>query len=99
MENEGLFYMIHGNITYVDEALYEDKLSTVFDDLGATRETQDRVHEFVRNHPTVYCGTHRLAYCTIEDRLTYKHWYCGHYHTDKTVDRLSILFESYTELT
>ncbi len=58
VENDGLFFMIHGDITYVDEALYEDKLSTVFDDLGAARETQNRVREFVRNHPTVYCGTH-----------------------------------------
>lgn len=57
-ENDGLFYMLHGDITYVDEALYEDKLSVVFDDLPAARETQDRIREFVRNHPTVYCGTH-----------------------------------------
>ncbi|MBR3125043.1 MAG: MBL fold metallo-hydrolase [Mogibacterium sp.] len=58
VENEGLFYMIHGDITYIDEALYENKLSVVFDDLGAARETQDRIIEFVRNHPTVYCGSH-----------------------------------------
>ena len=57
-EDEGLFYMFHGDITYVDEALYENKLSIVFDDLPAARETMDRVREFVRNHPTVYCGTH-----------------------------------------
>ena len=42
----------------MDEALYEDKLSVVFDDLAAARETLDRVRAFVRNHPTVYCGTH-----------------------------------------
>ena len=58
VENEGLFYMLHGDITYIDEALYEDKLSVVFDDLPAARETQNRIREFVRNHPTVYCGTH-----------------------------------------
>ena len=58
VENDGLFYMIHGDITYVDEALYENKLSVVFDDLAADRETMDRVREFVRNHPTVYMGTH-----------------------------------------
>ena len=58
VEDGGLFYMLHGDITYVDEALYEDKLSVVFDDLAAARETLDRVREFVRNHPTVYCGTH-----------------------------------------
>ncbi len=58
VENEGLFYMIHGDITYVDEALYEDKLSMVFDDLAAARVTQDRIRKFIRNHPTVYMGTH-----------------------------------------
>ena len=58
VEMDGLFYMIHGDITYVDEALYEDMLSVVFDDLPAARETQNRIREFIRNHPTVYCGTH-----------------------------------------
>ena len=58
VENNGLFYMLHGDITYVDEALYKNKLSVVYDDLPAARETLDRVREFVRNHPTVYCGTH-----------------------------------------
>ena len=58
VEMDGLFYMIHGDITYVDEALYQDKLSVVFDDLPAARETQNRIREFIRNHPTVYCGTH-----------------------------------------
>ena len=58
VENDGLFYMIHGDITYVDEALYENKLSVVFEDLPAARKTLDRMREFIRNHPTVYCGTH-----------------------------------------
>ena len=42
-ENEGLFYMFQADITYVDEALYENKLSVVYDDLPAARETLDRV--------------------------------------------------------
>ena len=58
VEDGGLFFMIHGDITYVDEALYEDKLSMVFDDLAAARETQDRIRQFISEHPTVYCGTH-----------------------------------------
>ena len=58
VENEGLFYMLHGDITYMDEALYENKLSIVFEDISAARETLDRVRDFVRKHPTVYCGTH-----------------------------------------
>lgn len=58
VEKDGLFYMLHGDITYVDEALYANKLSVVFEDVKAARETLDRVREFVKNHPTVYCGTH-----------------------------------------
>ena len=58
VEKDDLFYMIHGDITYVDEALYENKLSVVFDDLPAARETLDRVREFIGNHPTVYLSTH-----------------------------------------
>ena len=57
-ESDGLFYMFEADITYVDEALYENKLSVVYDDLPAARETIDRVREFVRNHPSVYMGTH-----------------------------------------
>ena len=57
-ENDGLFYMLHGDITYVDEALYENKQSVVFEDLSAARETLDRVREFISKNPTVYCGTH-----------------------------------------
>lgn len=58
VEKDGLLYMIHGDITYVDEALYENKLSVVYDDIAAARETMDRVRQFVRDNPTVYCGTH-----------------------------------------
>ncbi|GAB1476876.1 hypothetical protein MASR2M70_17120 [Bacillota bacterium] len=29
----------------------------------------------------------------IEDRLIYRKWYCGHYHTSKKIDKLEFLFE------
>jgi len=29
---------------------------------------------------------------TIENRLTYKRWFAGHYHTEKSIDRLRIMF-------
>ncbi len=31
----------------------------------------------------------------IEDRLDYEKWYCGHYHTEKKVDRVEIMFENF----
>lgn len=69
VENDGLFYMIHGDITYTDEALYANKLSVVFEDLPAARETMDRVREFIRHHPTVYLSTHTpLGYENLEGK-------------------------------
>ena len=32
-ESDGLYYMFEADITYVDEALYENKLSMLYDDL------------------------------------------------------------------
>ena len=67
VEDDGLFYMIHGDVTYCDEALYANKLSVVFEDVKAARETLDRVREFISNHPTVYCSTHTpLGYENLE---------------------------------
>ena len=34
---------------------------------------------------------------TIEDKLIYKKWYCGHYHVNKAIDRLQITFEDFLE--
>ena len=31
----------------------------------------------------------------LEERLEYGKWYAGHYHTEKTIDRLQIMFEGY----
>lgn len=35
---------------------------------------------------------------SIENRLEYKKWYCGHYHTEKTIDRLRIMFNDFAEI-
>lgn len=68
VESGELFYMLHGDITYTDEALYANKLSVVFEDAEAARETLDRIREFIGNHPTVYLSTHTpLGYENLED--------------------------------
>lgn len=33
----------------------------------------------------------------IEDKLDYKKWYCGHYHTEKKIDKLQIMFNNIEE--
>lgn len=35
---------------------------------------------------------------TIEDRLDYERWYCGHFHCSKKADRIMIMFEDFEEL-
>ena len=32
---------------------------------------------------------------SIEQRLTYERWYCGHYHTEKKIDKLQFMFNDY----
>lgn len=35
---------------------------------------------------------------TLEKRLDYRKWYCGHYHTVKCIDRLWLMFDDYDVL-
>ncbi len=42
-EMDGLYYMMHGDVTYCDAALKANKLSIIFEDKDAARETLDRV--------------------------------------------------------
>ena len=66
-ENDGLFYMMHGDVTYSDEALYANKLSIIYEDRDAARDTLNRVRAFISEHPTVYCSTHTpLGYENLE---------------------------------
>ena len=35
---------------------------------------------------------------SIEGRLVYKRWYCGHYHTDKVIDKMRFLYNDFLEV-
>ena len=43
---------------------------------------------------TVDCTT-ELWMDAIESHLRYDHWFCGHFHTDKQIDNLQILFQTF----
>lgn len=58
VESGDKFYMIHGDVTYTDEALIENKLSVVFEDLPAARDTLSKVRAFIKENKTVYLSTH-----------------------------------------
>ncbi|MBQ7516186.1 MAG: rubredoxin [Schwartzia sp.] len=66
-ESEGLCYLIHGDVTYTDESLYQNKLSVATEDKAAARETLDKVRAFIESHRTVYLSTHTpLGYENLE---------------------------------
>lgn len=35
---------------------------------------------------------------SIENKLNYKKWYCGHYHGSKTIDKIRLMFEDFIDL-
>ena len=69
LENNGTYYMFHGDVTYTDAALYANELSVVFEDKEKARETLTRVREFCKQNPTIYCSTHcPEGYVNIEQK-------------------------------
>lgn len=58
VENDGIYYMIHGDITYTDEALRQNQLSVVFEDKNLAKETLENVRTFIKENNTVYLSTH-----------------------------------------
>ena len=69
VEDKDIYYMIHGDVTYTDEALYENKLSIIFEDKEKARKTLDNVREFIRNNKTIYLSTHTpLGYENLENK-------------------------------
>ena len=67
LEDGRVSYIIHGDVTYTDEALYMNKLSIATEDKVAARDTLNKVREFIKNNPTVYVSTHTpLGYENIE---------------------------------
>ncbi len=35
---------------------------------------------------------------SIEERLFYSDWFCGHFHVEKEIDDMHLLFENYIEI-
>jgi len=58
VENEGLHFMIHGDITYTDEALRRNELSVVFEDKELAKVSLEKVRDFIKANDTVYISTH-----------------------------------------
>ena len=68
VEDKNLNYLIHGDVTYTDEALYMNKFSIATEDKKSARETLNKVREFIKNNPTIYvCGICGYVYDPTEN--------------------------------
>jgi glyoxylase-like metal-dependent hydrolase (beta-lactamase superfamily II) len=70
---DGIHYMIHGDVTYTDEALRRNELSVVYEDKNLAKETLEKVREFIKENDTVYLSTHTPEGVTsLEQKLIMK---------------------------
>ena len=73
VEIDGLNYMIHGDVTYTDEALRRNELSVVFEDKDLAKETLQKVRTFIKENETVYLSTHTPEGVTaLEEKIVMK---------------------------
>lgn len=73
VESDDVYYLIHGDVTYTDEALYMNKLSIATEDKTLARNTLNKVREFINNNKTVYLSTHTpLGYENLENKKIIK---------------------------
>lgn len=49
------------------------------------------------NQSTVDFSTEKFL-DKVEEKVNYKYWYCGHYHTDKKIDKIRFMFNDIDEL-
>ncbi len=90
---------------FEDEQPSEEIKKRVEDHLEETGWKVDAV--FSHTCPAKYIPTEAFLHCydqdkvdqsteewldSIEERLDYKQWYCGHYHINKRIDRMEFLF-------
>ncbi|MBX4263051.1 MBL fold metallo-hydrolase [Clostridium estertheticum] len=73
VEDNALYYMIHGDITYTDEALRRNELSVVFEDKDLAAKSLSKVREFIKQNDTVYLSTHTPeGVNSLEEKLVMK---------------------------
>jgi len=58
VEDKNVSYMIHGDVTYTDEALRKNHLSVVFEDIESAKSTLETVRTFIKENDTIYLSTH-----------------------------------------
>lgn len=76
------------------------KVDYVITHVGPRMLIQDTFPDFIENpsHRSRYYDPVELFLDKIYERLEYKHWYCGHYHADKYLDKFTILYDDIVDI-
>lgn len=77
---------------YVDKQIAENKVDVIFSHTCPYKYRPVECFLPMVNQSTVDDSTERWL-DTIESKVDYKAWYCGHWHTNKDIDKLHFLYD------
>lgn len=83
--------------TYVEKQISENNVDVIFSHTCPLKYIPVEVFLSCINQSTVDKSTEEWL-DKIEKKVNYKKWYCGHYHTDKVIDKIRFLFDDIVEL-
>ena len=82
---------------YVEEQLKNNAVDVILSHTCPYKyEPRETFLPFI-SQDTIDCSTEKWL-DVIEESTNYKAWYCGHWHTDKRIDKMHFLFESFEML-
>ena len=82
---------------YVEEQIRTHRVDVILSHTCPRKYTPTEVFLPMVDQSTVDNST-ELWLDTIEGKLNYNAWYCGHWHIDKRIDKMHFLFESVESL-
>ena len=82
---------------YVERQIAENKIDVIFSHTCPAKYTPIEMFLPFIDQSTVDDSTEQWL-DTIEEKVDYKAWYLGHWHTDKHIDKLHFLFRTYEVL-
>jgi 3-oxoacid CoA-transferase subunit A len=80
--------------SYVEKQISENKFDIILSHTCPLRYEPIEVFLPQIDQSTVDDGTEKWL-DSIENRIDYIAWYCGHWHTDKRIDKMHFLFNSF----
>lgn len=82
---------------FVEEQIKAHEVDIIFSHTCPQKYTPTEMFLSSINQSTVDHSTEDWL-DSIEERINYQKWYCGHWHTNKKIDKMIFLFEDFSEV-